>query len=296
VCDPLPLASLTNGAALAVGSPLLYFVDRIPADAGPASMTPLMRLSTNGGTPEPVTLSACDVQLEDLLVDGAYVYSRQYTVARAPILGGYDFAAISGAPNYVQRIHTNSTHVFAMWGLSQEYVSRVPKEGGSENRPATTPLFDFVDFDVDEVSVYVATASVVSSVPVAGTGDGTNVVAAADAGESFLGVQVAGDQLLLASDQRIATVSKSGGTPATLSPGGVSAFTTDGVNAYYFRANLGGGSTCSAGSELYGQPLGGGPARHLASDHGSCVDHVVQDTSGVYWLSGDGRTIYKAKL
>jgi hypothetical protein len=91
-------------------------------------------------------------------------------------------------------------------------------------------------------------------------------------------------------------VSKSGGTPATLSPGAVSAFTTDGVNAYYFRANLGGGATCSTGSELYGQALGGGPARHLASDHGSCVRQVVQDTSGVYWLSGDGRTIYKANL
>jgi hypothetical protein len=226
-------------------------------------------------------------------VDGAYVYCEQYFVSRVSILGSTEFLQIDGSPSYVTRLHTNSTHVFAMWQLTGQYVSRFPKEGGIENRPITTSVNNWVDFDVDEALVFVASPTALASAPVAG-GD-PNVMAAADPGETLVRVAVADAQnILVASDQRLAIGAKAGGALATLSAGAVYLLTSDGNNAYFFRAKPGGGETCATGSDLYSVPLTGGATRHLATDEGGCVSDVQQDATSVYWLPSDVRSILKA--
>lgn len=297
VCTPATLASSPYFVALTVQAPLLYFVEVPTGDAGGAR-SKLMRLSTTGGTPESITLGQADSQLTGLLVDGSYVYSVQYQIARTPAVGGTNFTVLDNSPSYLsgsQAIRTNSTHVFAIWGLSQQHVSRLPKAGGTLNGPAISPLFDWLGFDVDEASVYVFTKSTVTRFPVAGTdGMDSTVVAVASANENLTQLVVAGEYLVLGTSTRLATVQKTAGTPATLVQGAVVALVSDATTAYYFRANAGGGTTCSAGSALFSKPLFGGAERRLANETSGCPLEMKQDSTAVYWLSADRKAIRKA--
>jgi len=297
VCTPVTLASSPYFVALTVQAPLLYFVEVPTGDAGGAR-SKLMRLSTNGGTPESITLGQADSQLTGLLADGSYVYSVQYQIARTPAIGGTNFTVLDNSPSYLsgsQAIRTNSTHVFAIWGLSQQHVSRLPKAGGTLNGPAMSPLFDWLGFDVDEASVYVFTKSTVSRFPVAGTdGMDSTVVAVASANETFTQLVVAGESLVLGTSTRLATVQKTAGTPATLVQGAVVALVSDATTAYYFRANAGGGTTCSGGSALFSKPLSGGTELRLANETSGCPLELKQDSTALYWLSADRKAIRKA--
>jgi len=297
VCTPVTLASSPYFVALTVQAPLLYFVEIPTGDAGGAR-SKLMRLSTNGGTPEAITLGQADSQLTGLLADGSYIYSVQYQVARTPAIGGTNFTVLDNSPSYLsgsQAIRTNSTHIFAIWGLSQQHVSRLPKAGGTLNGPALSPLFDWLGFDVDEASVYVFTKSTVSRFPVAGTdGMDSTVVAVAAANENLTQLVAAGDYLVLGTNTRLATVPKTGGTPATVVQGAAVALVSDATTAYYFRANAGGGTTCSAGSALFSKPLFGGAELRLANEAAGCPLEMKQDSTAVYWLSADRKSIRKA--
>lgn len=80
----------------------------------------------------------------------------------------------------------------------------------------------------------------------------------------------------------------------TLVQGAVGALVSDATTAYYFRANAGGGTTCTTDSELYAKALFGGTEQHLASEASGCPLEMKQDTTALYWLSADRKSIRKA--
>jgi hypothetical protein len=154
-------------------------------------------------------------------------------------------------------------------------------------------LNDWIDYDVDEASIFTLTKTVLSSIPV--QGGSTTALVAAEGGEVFARVLVAdSDRLAVASGTRLLLVKKTGGIPAPLAPGGVYGVVSDGESLFYFRPAAGGADTCSNGSSLYAVPLNGGPERHLATESGPCVSNVLQDTKSVYWLPSGGKAVHKA--
>jgi hypothetical protein len=74
----------------------------------------------------------------------------------------------------------------------------------------------------------------------------------------------------------------------------VGALVSDATTAYYCRANAGGGTICSAGSSLFSKPLSGGTELRLANETSGCPLELKQDSTALYWLSGDRKAIRKA--
>jgi hypothetical protein len=298
-CRPKTIATLTNVASMTVGNLVLYYAESLP-DAGYGATGPLMQVPTGGGTAMQVTLGYANTG--QLRADGPYVYgvlvdmsNPSSVVASVPITGGYNFSAISGSPNYLLGIRTNSTDVFAYWNLSQYHLTRFPKAGGTSNPVISTPI-GWLDFDVDDLSAYGLNASTVTGATVDGGSPG--VLTTADATENLQKVQVDGSQLVVLTSKRIAKVAKTGGTLGTvvsIPDGDAYAFVADGSSVYYFRKKtVDAGATCDGGSELYGVALTGGTPWHIASEPGTCISNLVQDSAAVYWISGDHRLIEKA--
>jgi hypothetical protein len=293
-CTPIVLRSLHDVAALAVRSPLLYYVENTDEAPPAAQATTLRSMSVNGGTPSALTLGPAPDGTHQLVVDAAYVYAAEYTISRVPLTGDTTFQVLDGAPNYYPLLRINDTAVFARWALTGTHITRIPKDGSDPVTVITNNLNDWVGYDVDADTIFTATKTVVSSVSALG---GTPViVATSDADEELTEVVAAGaTRLALASNTRVATVPKSGGTPETRADGPAYGLVSDGSHLFYFRPVSGGGDTCANGSELYAVPIGGGREQHLATEPGSCVSNVVNDASAVYWVPGDRASIHKAK-
>lgn len=123
-------------------------------------------------------------------------------------------------------------------------------------------------------------------------GDG-GTVAAWGTGETVTDIGLAGSTLALASNTRLATAPKSGGSLTTRDAGNTYRLTTTGAAIYYFRASPNGGSTCSDGSDLMRLPINGNTVTLIAREPGPCVREMSAENTAVYWIAGDGSSVRK---
>jgi hypothetical protein len=223
-------------------------------------------LSTAGGDPQVLSVPPPDdITFDTIVTDGAYIYGGPFNynlIRRMPITGGV-FAAITDGNAYgATRLRTNSTNVFAGFGLSSAAIKTFAKTGGGAITLIDSLTIDPSHYAEDEDYVYFINANrtVISRVAVSG-GDPATVAPAA-ASEHFVDLAVSGDDLLFVSTTRVGRVERTGGTPETIEEGAAYALVTDSERVYYFRAK-GQSETCASGSDLFSAPIAGGPRAAL---------------------------------
>ncbi len=293
-CTPVSIVSDVDISDFTVLGPVVYYSYSSMVDDTPVS-GPLMRVPVTGGTPSKVTLSDLPSGGNRLAAYGSHIFTAPNEVWTVPILGALEATELEGSPMYVTDLRVNSTHVFALWSLSQQYVTRVPQAGGTSNQPARTPNFDWVDFEVDEEYVYLLTETSLTRVLASGDDGGADaeVGPVAGSGELFedLAVTETGG-LVIATSTSLSAYTAWSEDRQPLYEQGVSQVVATTTHAYFFVSNS---EDCTDGSELYEVALSGGRARKLATlDHCALAGSAAQDDERVYWLPSDATRILSA--
>jgi hypothetical protein len=202
-----------------------------------------------------------------IFADGSYIYGASFNynrVGRMPLVGG-QFSLLTDSNSYdATAIRANSTSLFTGYGLSSAAINVFPKDGGAPTPIVDSLTIDTSHFTVDDSFLYFLSSNgtVISRAPV--TGGGPTTVTAAAASETIADIALSGDQIVFASNTRVAKVAADGGTAVSLDKTPAYAVVTDATTAYFFRAK-GNSSGCANASDLFSVPVAGAALRLSSS-------------------------------
>lgn len=295
-CDPVPVVNGLFGVSdFTLLGPLIYYTDTLETDEGPVA-GPLLKVPVTGGSPAQVTQANLPPGNNQLAAAGSTIFAAPYSIWTVPILGAIEAIQLENAPSYITDLRVNGTHVFALWSLSQMYVTRVSFAGDTTNLTALTPNFDWVDFEVDDEHVYLLTATSLARVDVDADdgGDSAVVGPVANSDESLRDLALSGSGgITIASSRSLSSYASWSSAPSTLYEGPVAEVVSDSAYAYFVAPASEG---CETGASLYAVAHTGGRARLLAT-LSQCPRRgsVTHDADRVYWLSEDTTAILSAE-
>jgi hypothetical protein len=288
-CAPATIGTLENGSGdLTIQGGFLYSLGDQDIE----------QVSTMGGSATRVGWSQQDI--ERIVTDERYHYSfyfnSQLTIGRSPLVAipmGSTFENLTeptASPREVTAFDSNTTHLYLVGGTTTKEVYVVPKTGGELSRISGSENLYLDAFAVDEQWVFGMGRKTISRLPVGG---GLVLpVAAAAAEETFEGIALTADSVVVYSDMRIAVASKEGTSLETLTElPSISLLESDrGGSSIVFVQSLGNVGDCDDGAAIFESTLPGAPVKLATLDRG-CVDDLVFDDEAVYWV--DGRDVLK---